>query len=162
MPKAKTGAMTQISLENTELVLNALETKGEFFTFTKGPSMRPMLRQGKDIVIITKPTGELKKGDVPLYKRPNYDFLVLHRILKVRDNDYIIRGDNTYSLEYVPKDYVVGVLKGFYRNGKYCDCNQSSAYKLYVVYNRVTYLPRKFWVKTIRPFLSKIKRSIFK
>jgi len=158
----KTKGMTQISLENTELVLNALETKGEFNSFTKGPSMRPMLRQGKDIVVITKPSGELKKGDVPLYKRRNYDFLVLHRILKVRDNDYIIRGDNTYSLEHVPKDYVVGVLKGFYRNGKYYDCNKSRSYKAYVVYNRITYFPRKLWVKKLRPILAKIKHFIFK
>ncbi|MBO5232638.1 MAG: hypothetical protein J6B88_08455 [Clostridia bacterium] len=158
----ETKGMTEISLENTNLVLNALETKGEFISLTKGPSMRPMLRQGKDIVVITKPVGELKKGDVPLYKRRNYDFLVLHRILKVRDNDYIIRGDNTYSLEYVPKDYIVGVLKGFYRGGKYYDCNESRAYKVYIIFNRITYFPRKLWVKFLRPLLSKIKHSIFK
>ena len=158
----KTSGMTEISLENTELVLSALEEKDEFISLTRGVSMRPMLRQGKDIVIITKPSCALKKGDVPLYKRRNYDFLVLHRILKVRDNDYIIRGDNTYSLEYVPKDYVVGVLKGFHRGGKYYDCDKSRAYHAYIVYNRITYIPRKFWVKTLRPILSKIKRSIFK
>lgn len=158
----KIGGMTQISLENTELVLNALETNGEFVTRIKGLSMMPLLRQGKDIVIITKPTSELKKGDVPLYKRRNYDFLVLHRILKVRDHDYIIRGDNTYSLEYVPKDYVVGVLKGFFRNGKYCDCSKSRKYKAYIFYNRITYLPRKFWKIILPPFLAKIKHLIFK
>ena len=49
----ETKGMTDISLENTNLVLNALETKGEFISLTKGPSMRPMLRQGKDIVVIT-------------------------------------------------------------------------------------------------------------
>ena len=154
--------MTEISLENTELVLKALETKGEFISLIKGLSMMPLLRQGKDIVVITKPTGELKKGDVPLYKRRNYDFLVLHRILKVRDNDYIIRGDNTYSLEYVPKDYVIGVLKGFYREGKYYDCNKSRAYKVYIVYNRMNYVFRSFWVKFLLPFLVKIKHLIFK
>ena len=154
--------MTEISLENTELVLNTLETKGEFLSLTKGISMRPLFREGKDIVVIVKPTGELKKGDVPLYKRRNYDFLVLHRILKVRDNDYIIRGDNTYSLEYVPKDFVVGVLKGFYRSGKYYDCNESRAYKVYIAFNRITYFLRKIWKTGIRPILSKIKHTIFK
>ena len=157
-----TTGMTEISLENTELVLNALETKGEFVTLIKGISMWPLLRQNKDIVVITKPIGELKEGDVPLYKRCNYDFLVLHRILKVRDNDYVIRGDNTYSLEYVPKDYVVGVLKGFYRNGKYYDCNECRGYKVYIFFNRITYFPRKLWKRSIRPILSKIKHSVFK
>lgn len=158
----KIRGMTQISLENTELVLNALETKGEFITLFKGISMLPLLRQGKDIVVITKPVGELKKGDVPLYKRRNYDFLVLHRILKVSDNEYIIRGDNTYKLEHVPKDYVVGVLKEVYRGGKYINCETNNGYKFYIKFINLTYPFRFMWKRRIRPILSKIKHSIFK
>ena len=154
--------MTPISLENTEIVLDALEKNDEFFSLTKGPSMRPLFRQGKDIVIIGKPTGELKKGDVPLYKRRNYDFLVLHRILKVKDDEYIIRGDNTYSLEHVPKDYVVGVLKAFYRNGKYTNCETSKRYKLYIKFINLSYPFRFLWKRCTRPILAKIKHSIFK
>ena len=157
----ETKSKNEISLENTELVLDALEKKGEFHSFTKGPSMRPMLRARKDIVIITKPTRELKKGDVPLYKRNNYEFLVLHRILKVEDDHYVIRGDNTYSLEHVPKDYVVGVLKAFYRNGKYINCETSKGYKFYVKFIRLVYPFRFLWHKS-RKLLVKLKRSIFK
>ncbi len=158
----KVKGMTPISLENTELVLNALETEGEFISLTKGVSMRPMLRQGKDIVIVTKPTRELRKGDVPLYKRRNYDFLLLHRILKVEEDHYVIRGDNTYSLEHVPKDYVVGVLKEFYRGGKYVNCETSKGYKRYIKFVMVSYPIRFVWKRRIRPVLAKIKHSIFK
>lgn len=158
----KPSGMTEISLENTELVTKSLEEKGEFFSYTKGVSMQPLFRQGKDIVIIKKPDRELRVGDVPLYKRANYDFLVLHRILKVRENDYIIRGDNTYKLEYVPKDYVIGVLKGFYRGGKYHDCETDKGYKAYVFFNRLDYPFRYLWKIIIRPILGKIKRAIFK
>lgn len=156
------GNMTQVSLENTELVLKALETSGEFISRTRGVSMQPLFRQGRDLVVITKPEGELKKGDVPLYKRRNYDFLVLHRIIKVRENDYVIRGDNTYSLEYVPKDFVVGVLKEFYRDGKYCNCNTDKRYKRYTKYIILSYPLRFLWKFRIRPILSKIKHLIFK
>ena len=158
----KNKVMTQISLENTELVLNALETSGEFISLTKGISMRPMLRHCKDVVIITKPTRELKKGDVPLYKRSNYDFLVLHRILEVKEDHYVIRGDNTYSLEHVPKDFVVGVLKEFYRNGKYVNCETSKGYKLYVKFINLIYPLRFVWARCILPILVKIKHLIFK
>jgi len=158
----KDRAMTSGSLENTALVLKSLEENGEFNAFTKGPSMQPMLRQGRDIVIIKKAVGELQKGDVPLYKRPNYDYLVLHRILKVRENDYIIRGDNTYKLEYVPKEYVVGVLSGFYHKGKYYDCSKSKAYKAYIFYNRLNYPLRFLWKIKIIPRLSLLKRKLFK
>ena len=34
-----------------------------------GDSMRPLIRQDRDILIIEKPVGRLKKYDVPLYKR---------------------------------------------------------------------------------------------
>ena len=159
---SKVGNMTQVSLENTELVLNALETNGEFISRTRGVSMRPLFRQGKDLVVITKPTRELKKGDVPLYKRRKYDFLVLHRILEVKEDHYVIRGDNTYSLEHVPKDFVVGVLKEFYRNGKYVNCETSKGYKLYVKFINLIYPLRFLWAKIIRPFLAKIKHLIFK
>jgi len=156
------GNMTQVSLENTELVLKALETSGEFISRTRGVSMQPLFCQGRDLVVITKPVGELKKGDVPLYKRRNYDFLVLHRIIKVRENDYVIRGDNTYSLEYVPKDFVVGVLKEFYRDGKYCNCKTDKRYKYYTKYIILSYPLRFLWKFRIRPILSKIKHLIFK
>ena len=53
----------------------------------------PLLREDRDVMIIERVTGRLKKYDVPLYKRPNGQY-VLHRILKVRENDYVICGDH--------------------------------------------------------------------
>ena len=139
----------------------ALAKEGEIISTVSGISMRPMLTQHRDMIVVEAIKRPLVKGDVPLYRLESGK-LVLHRILKVRDNDYIIRGDNTYFLEYVPKEYVLGVLKGFYRVGKYYDCNKSRAYHAYIVYNRITYIPRKFWVKTLRPILSRVKRKIIK
>ena len=58
-----------------------------------GSSMMPLIRQGKDVMIITRPASwkeycgdtvvKLKRLDVPLYKRDNGTY-VLHRVLKVR------------------------------------------------------------------------------
>lgn len=158
----KTKGMTELSLENTELVLKALQESGEFISRTRGVSMQPLFRQGRDLVVITKPVGELKKGDVPLYKRRNYDYLLLHRILAVKEDHYVIRGDNTYRLEHVPKDFVVGVLKEFYRDGKYCNCNTNTRYKIYTKYIILSYPLRFLWKKRIYPVLRKIKRLIFK
>ena len=62
-----------------------------------GDSMLPLIRQGRDLVLISrKPEGRLKKYDVPLYKRDSGQY-VLHRILKVRKDDYIICGDNRWQ-----------------------------------------------------------------
>ncbi|MBE6732813.1 MAG: hypothetical protein E7561_02315 [Ruminococcaceae bacterium] len=146
----------------------ALKEKSEVAVLTAGISMRPMLREHRDVVIIERVTRPLRANDVPLYRRPNESRLVLHRILKVRrDGGYVIRGDNLLFKEYDVKDEdIVGVLKAFYRDGKYYDCAKSIPYKLYIVYNRATFvfrlLRRKYLPKIIKrlPLLRKMKRAI--
>ncbi len=83
---------------------------------TRGRSMEPMLRQNRDLVVIRVPSSRLKKYDAALYKRNGR--YVLHRVVGVRDGYYLIRGDNTYGLEKVPDEAVIGVLTGFQRKGK--------------------------------------------
>ncbi len=153
--------MTELSIKNTEFIKSKLESDGVVYSLLKGISMLPMLKQGRDIVVIEPADPEdFKVNDCLLYKRANYDFLPLHRVLKINSDTLIIRGDNTYSLEYVPKDYVVGRLKAFYRKGKYYDCETSKIYQIYVVYNRLTYPLRYLWKIKLRPFLSVIKRKL--
>ena len=53
-----------------------------------------------------------------MYTRPNQQG-VIHRVLRVRDDDYIIAGDNCWRREYVPKDQVRGIAVSFYRKGKW-------------------------------------------
>lgn len=155
--------MTELSIKNTEFIKEKIAAEGSVYSLIKGISMRPMLKQDRDIVIIEAANpNDFKVNDCLLYKRENYDFLPLHRVLKIKGDTLIIRGDNTYKLEYVPKDYVVGRLKAFYRKGKYYDCEKSLKYKIYVFYNRATYLPRYFWKKGLRPILSKIYHLVFK
>jgi len=85
------------------------------YTF-RGVSMLPLLRQNRDIVIIEPPKGRLRKYDIALYRRGTDH--VLHRVVRVREHGYDIRGDNTYRLEDVPDDAVIGVLTGFSRAGR--------------------------------------------
>ena len=46
-----------------------LEEVGVYVSTPLGKSMRPMLRGGRDNILVEKPTGRLKKYDVALYKR---------------------------------------------------------------------------------------------
>ena len=136
-----------------------LAEKGLVMTSTSGVSMYPMLRHRKDMVVIETVKRELKSNDVPLYRSPSGK-LVLHRILKVKNNEYIIRGDNLLMKEHVKPERIIGVLKEFYRNGKHVDCATSRGYKLYIFYIRHSYYLRYLWKKIIRPTLGKIKRFI--
>lgn len=93
-----------------------LNTHGGFIFTNAGDSMKPLIRQGRDVLEITKrPAGRLKKYDVPLYKAGNR--YILHRILKVRAHDYIIAGDHNYRKEIVTDEQIIGILTGLTRDG---------------------------------------------
>ncbi len=97
---------------------DVIERDGRLIYTNVGDSMRPLIRQDRDILIIEKPNGRLKKYDVPLFKRNSGQY-VLHRVLKVRPNDYVICGDNRYSKEYGITDrHIIGVLTAVVRDGK--------------------------------------------
>ncbi len=83
---------------------------------TCGQSMEPLLRQDRDLVVISAFSSRLQKNDVVLYKRGNQ--YVLHRVIKVMPDHYLIRGDNTYTLEKVPDSAVLGVMTAFTRKGR--------------------------------------------
>ncbi|MBR2258962.1 MAG: S24/S26 family peptidase [Blautia sp.] len=120
-----------------------LSRDGRIVYKTKGVSMLPLLHQNQDIVVIEPPQGRLNKYDVALYKRGvSY---VLHRVIQVKDHYYLIRGDNTYALEYVPDEAVIGVLRSFIRNGKAWNTDD----RCYILYSRfwnAIYPVRKLWV----------------
>ena len=104
---------------------------GQLIYTNVGDSMQPLIRQDRDLLIIEKSEGRLKKYDVPLYKRDSGQY-VLHRILKVRKDDYVICGDNRYCKEYGISDrHIIGVLTAVVRSGKEISVNDWR-YKLYV------------------------------
>ena len=106
-----------------------LEKEGVFVSTTSGVSMYPMLRDRRDTIIVTKPDGRLKRYDVALYKRG--ESYVLHRVIKVLPDSYIIRGDNCLAKEYgITDDDVIGKLKSFYRKEKEINM-MSISYRLY-------------------------------
>ena len=93
---------------STANIERQLAEQGFYVSTTVGCSMRPMLRNRRDRVIVL-PVGEerLKKYDLPLYRRPDGKY-ILHRIIGVRDGEYIIRGDNTYVREHVRDAWILG------------------------------------------------------
>lgn len=104
---------------------------GKLIYTNVGDSMMPIIRQNRDLLIIEKVNGRLKKYDVPLYKRDSGQY-VLHRILRVRKNDYVMCGDNRCNKEYGITDrHIIGVLTGIVRDGKTVSVNNKK-YRLYV------------------------------
>lgn len=123
-----------------------------------GRSMYPMLRNRKDTIVVKKVSGRLKKYDVPLYKRDGK--YILHRIIAVKSDHYVIRGDNCYEREYVTDDMIIGVLSDFYRGEKKIQLD-NLFYKSYVIFWRYTFGIR-FLLKKVRGALGRVKRTIQK
>ena len=95
-----------------------LRRDGRLIYTNVGTSMWPLIRQGRDLLVIERPEGRLKKYDIPLYRRDSGQY-VLHRVLKVREDDYIICGDNQWRPETGITDrHVIGVLTAVIRDGK--------------------------------------------
>ena len=107
-----------------------LKKNGYHASTTSGYSMYPLLRDRRDNIVVRPCSGRLKKYDVPLYKRGNE--YVLHRIIKVLPDGYVICGDNCIDKEYNIKDEnILGVLTEVYRNNKKINMD-GLPYKIYV------------------------------
>lgn len=122
---------TEFKLEEFETIIkDVLDSGGEFQMFPKGSSMLPLLREKIDSVVLVKPQGQLKTGDILLYKRSNGQY-VLHRIVKVNQNSYELCGDNQIQIETKVSDTdIIGVVGYFYRRKKKIT-NRNLIYKCY-------------------------------
>ena len=133
--------MLETEVQKIEEVLT---TRGQYIGPTAGVSMLPMLKNRRDTIVVTKKTERLKPLDVALYKRG--DAYILHRVLRVTEDGYIIRGDNCYFNENVPEDAVIGVLTEFFRKDKHIICADNKKYHRYVKHRLKTYKIRRFFV----------------
>ena len=148
-----------LNLKNDD-VIKALRNGEIIISHFSGTSMYPLLKSGKDRVVIAPVDSTLKKNDVPLYKGEDGK-LVLHRIIRVKTDGYVIRGDNLYRNEYnVTDEKIVGVLKGIYKGDKLYNCDTDFWYKLYVCFIRASYPLRYVFVMLLRPCLVRIKRFL--
>ena len=91
----------------------ALDDQKTVFIQTVGVSMQPMLRERESTVVIEKPGKKLSRGDVALFRRPDGQY-VLHRVIRARRQDYLLRGDNCLGCESIRENMIVGVMKGFF------------------------------------------------
>ncbi len=136
-----------------------LAEKGSFASVTKGVSMRPLFRTRRDMIVVSPVERQLKKYDIVLY-RGNGGEYILHRIIKVKGELLVIRGDNTYFKEYVPRDRIIGILTAYNRKGK-SGTPDSFSFKVYSCLWHYIY-PLRYLFANSRALAARIYRKIFK
>lgn len=128
---------------------------GAYATNTVGTSMRPLFKTHRDAVALLPPREPPKKYDVVLYTDSEGRY-ILHRIIKAKGDTFVIRGDNTFIREYVPRERVIAVMASFTRKGKHFTVRSRG----YIFYSRVWNFiyPVRLLLHKLRRMLSKIKR----
>ncbi len=150
-------------MENNLTFEQVLERDGHLAYTNVGVSMLPLIREGRDVMIINKCcTKQLKRFDAVLFYRENAEGrgrYVLHRILKILPSgDYFIAGDNCYEGETVKPYQILGVLSGISRGGKPCNFN-GFGYKMYILFWCAPYKMR-FIILRIKRFFKRCIRAV--
>ena len=136
-------------------IITEVVEAGQDVTITvTGNSMRPLWHHLKNTVTLTGCDPErLKRGDVPLYRRADGKY-VLHRIIRVNDDNFDLVGDGQYIVEHALEKFrVLAVAKAFTKGGRH-----------YTVKNWIyrAYSVLWMWVLPVRKYLfafySKLKR----
>ena len=133
-----------------------INERGSFASVTKGPSMRPLFKTNRDMIVVAKIEAPLKKYDIILYRGGSGEY-ILHRIIGIRDDFFVVRGDNNYFKERVPKEAAIGVLVAYNRKGKHGSPSTLS-FKLYSRLWRYIY-PIRFLFAKVRLCISRIIRK---
>ncbi len=144
--------------ESLQTIEQILKSEGKYVSTTVGTSMLPLFKNRRDMVVIRPVTKPLKKYDVPLYRRG--DKVILHRIVAVSDNGYIICGDNCENKEYdITDENIIGVMTEFYRKDKH----YTVSHKGYILYSKVHVFlyPLRKVIMTLRRFAAKAYRRVF-
>ncbi len=142
-----------IRLDDLMPLIRERLASGESVRFSPhGTSMLPMLKDGRDQVILAPLPDKLKKYDLPLYQRRSGQY-VLHRIVNVRDG-YTCVGDNQFALEKgLQYDQMIAVMTHYVRKGKVYSA-ECFRYKVYCRFWHYTRLPRRIW----RWMLNRLRR----
>ena len=98
----------------------------------RGNSMKPMLDNGTDMIMLKKPEGKLKYLDVALYYRRETDSYAVHRVVGFeKDGSYIMLGDNNIQKEHnILHEDVIGIVTAYYHKGK-MRSTDSLPYRIY-------------------------------
>lgn len=132
------------------LIQEKLNMGAEVELPSSGNSMYPLFRHRQDSFRLSRTENAPEKYDMVLYRRDNGTY-VLHRIVGVGPEGYILRGDNQFDSEYpVRADQIIAVVSSFSRSGKQVCCGDFG----YWLYTRL-------WVSTaaLRHGAAALKKS---
>lgn len=124
------------------LMIEAFNSNLNFEFPINGTSMRPLLKKGDSVTL--KKIDKLKKGDIVLFRRLNGAF-VLHRIIKIKNNQYYFVGDHQTKIEgNISSDMLIGKVISYKHKNKNKEHNlkgfRYNFYKLIVKFKIIRWI----------------------
>jgi hypothetical protein len=114
-------------VQNWELlpiIKEKLDSGSEISIQVVGSSMRPFFIDRVTEVTL-KQTPTLRKGDICLFLLPNQK-MVLHRLIQIKEDHLVMRGDALVSKEFITPSQVLGKVIMYSHHGKTIHTNSRS------------------------------------
>jgi phage repressor protein C with HTH and peptisase S24 domain len=119
-PRVRSGGELPLSGESLAGLMRAVLDKGKPFRFeARGTSMVPFIRDG-DVVTVAPLSGrDPRPGDVAAFVQPGTSGVRVHRIVKVEDGRYFLKGDNALDADgALSRDMILGLVVRLERGGR--------------------------------------------
>ena len=105
-------------MKESKKIEEVLAENGFVIVPVHGTSMRPLLKEGKSLVQIEQKDGRYERGDVVLFRKED-GTLVLHRIIDVQGNEYVMLGDHQYKeKEKIHLSQIIGFVSEYWTDAK--------------------------------------------
>ncbi len=95
-------------MNNTKILKAVLAVKGEYTITVLGVSMMPVLKHGQTVKVVKQ--NSYVVGDILVYEYKN-EGLLAHRALKIENGRYFCKGDNSFRLEDITAEQVIGKIE---------------------------------------------------
>lgn len=94
-------------MEKTKLLKILLATKNSCTITISGVSMMPILQHGQEVTVLRQ--SDYIIGDILVYEYKN-EGLLAHRLLKIENGRYFCKGDNSFRIEDISKEQIMGKI----------------------------------------------------
>lgn len=159
----KEGGECTLSMKTLVELLDVLTKKGKPFRFQAlGFSMFPFIWNLDDITVSPLPSGGPRVGDVVAFINPATEKLVVHRVIGMNKDSYLIRGDNAPKPDgLIPRESILGYVSKVDRDGRRVTIGSGPERFLIAFMSRKEVLVPVLFLayKMVRPFIRGTKRE---
>jgi len=131
-------------------IIESIRDGGQFVFYPSGISMKPTILPDEDCVILVE-ADNLKRYDLVLFTRDDGKY-VLHRIMKINNGQYTIKGDNQNWTETTTDEKIIAKVSEIRKkDGRVITSDEFTSAKT---------VARLECIKFMRRVINKLKRII--